>query len=107
MASAFAVMKNYGAAQHFQQMAVEQAQLSDKSKQTALWNEYDTKLAASIPKKPSGGSAAPPGSAVVSRDTGQALGIPGQKPAAGKPASEPAPDREQPFFVDRSGFSVP
>lgn len=102
MASAFAALKNYNVAMHFQQMAVEQAQLSDKPKHTRKWQEYSQLLASSSAK-------APPSNEVASRDAGSSLGIPGSQPAPGVrgPEQLPAPAGDQPIFVDRSGFSVP
>jgi hypothetical protein len=103
MASAFAAMKNYNVALHFQQMAVEQAQLPDKPKHTRKWQEYNT-LLAGVSRTPSSGPASPPGNEVATtRDAGSSLGIPG----ANTPEQLPAPAGEQPVFVDRSGFSVP
>jgi Flp pilus assembly protein TadD len=104
MASAFAAMKNYNVALHFQQMAVEQAQLSDKPKHTRKWQEYNTLLAGGGSRTPSSGPASPPGNEVATtRDAGSSLGIPG----ANAPEQLPAPAGEQPAFVDRSGFSLP
>lgn len=89
LADAFASMKSYDVAKHYQQMAVEQAGLAAKARHLKKWHEYN--------------AAATETQVASTQDDVRRREF---NPGASNESSS-APRSEQPVFVDRSGFSLP